>query len=291
MDQAKELRSLINNAQNTNFKNKLNARVITVSSGKGGVGKSSFSTNLAIYLSSLGKRVLIIDADFGLANIEVLLGVRPKYNFYHMLKGEKNISEIIVNTDYGIKLISGGNGLKELSSVNNSEVKYFIEQFEYIDKIADIIIVDTGAGISSNVTNFLMASDENIIVTTPEPTSFTDAYTLIKIMKEQNKVIDKINVVINKADDKYEAERIFTKLSHVCQKFLGISIQNLGYIQSDLALIKAIKQQKPAIISFPESDFSIAIKSIGDRLLNQDNQVQNDGIKSFMKRLMGIFNK
>lgn len=291
MDQAKELRSLINNAQNTNFKNKLNARVITVSSGKGGVGKSSFSTNLAIYLSSLGKRVLIIDADFGLANIEVLLGVRPKYNFYHMLKGEKNISEIIVDTDYGIKLISGGNGLKELSSVNNSEVKYFIEQFEYIDKIADIIIVDTGAGISSNVTNFLMASDENIIVTTPEPTSFTDAYTLIKIMKEQNKVIDKINVVINKADDKYEAERIFTKLSHVCQKFLGINIQNLGYIQSDLALIKAVKQQKPAIISFPESDFSISIKTIGDRLLNQDNQLKNDGIKSFMKRLMGIFNK
>ena len=291
MDQAKELRSLINNAQNTNFKNKLNARVITVSSGKGGVGKSSFSTNLAIYLSSLGKRVLIIDADFGLANIEVLLGVRPKYNFYHMLKGEKNISEIIVDTDYGIKLISGGNGLKELSSVNNSEVKYFIEQFEYIDKIADIIIVDTGAGISSNVTNFLMASDESIIVTTPEPTSFTDAYTLIKIMKEQNEVIDKINVVINKADDKYEAERIFTKLSHVCQKFLGINIQNLGYIQSDLALIKAVKQQKPAIISFPESDFSISIKTIGDRLLNQDNQLKNDGIKSFMKRLMGIFNK
>ena len=291
MDQAKELRSLINNAQNTNFKNKLNARVITVSSGKGGVGKSSFSTNLAIYLSSLGKRVLIIDADFGLANIEVLLGVRPKYNFYHMLKGEKNISEIIVDTDYGIKLISGGNGLKELSSVNNSEVKYFIEQFEYIDKIADIIIVDTGAGISSNVTNFIMASDESIIVTTPEPTSFTDAYTLIKIMKEQNEVIDKINVVINKADDKYEAERIFTKLSHVCQKFLGINIQNLGYIQSDLALIKAVKQQKPAIISFPESDFSISIKTIGDRLLNQDNQLKNDGIKSFMKRLMGIFNK
>ena len=213
MDQAKELRNLINNSQSINLKNNLNSRVITISSGKGGVGKSNFSVNLAIYLSSLNKRVLVIDADFGLANIEVLLGTRPQYTFYHMLKGEKNISEIIVDTKYGIKFISGGNGLKELSNVNSTEVKYFIEQFEYLDKIADIIIVDTGAGISPSVTNFIMASDENIIVTTPEPTSFTDAYTLIKVIKEQNKVINRINIVVNKADDKYEADRIFSKIS------------------------------------------------------------------------------
>ncbi len=291
MDQAKELRNLINNVQNTNLKNTLNSRVITISSGKGGVGKSSFSVNLAIYLASLKKRVLIIDADFGLANIEVLLGIRPKYNFYHMLKGEKNISEIVVDTNYGIKFISGGNGLKELSNVNSTEIKYFIEQFEYLDKIADIIIVDTGAGISPNVTNFLMASDENIIVTTPEPTSFTDAYTLIKIIKEQNRAIDKLNIVINKADDKYEADRIFTKISHVCNKFLGINIKNLGYIPSDIALIKAIKQQKPAILSFPNSDFAMAIKSIGNRLINEEQVIDNSGIKNFMQKLMSVFNK
>ncbi|WP_250278438.1 MinD/ParA family protein [[Clostridium] colinum] len=291
MDQAKELRSLINNVQNINLKNTLNSRVLTISSGKGGVGKSSFSVNLAIYLSSLNKRVLIIDADFGLANIEVLLGVRPKYNFYHMLKGEKNISEIIVDTDYGIKLISGGNGLKELSNVNSTEIKYFIEQFEYLDKIADIIIIDTGAGISPNVTNFLMASDENIIVTTPEPTSFTDAYTLIKIIKEQNKAIDKIGIVINKADDKYEADRIFTKLDHVCNKFLGINIENMGYIATDVALIKAVKQQQPAILSFPNSDFSKSIKIIGNRIVDENQVVSNEGIKSFIQRLTRIFNK
>ncbi len=291
MDQAKELRNLINNSQNFNIKNNLNARVITISSGKGGVGKSSFSVNLAIYLASLKKRVLIIDADFGLANIEVLLGIRPKYNFYHMIKGERNISEIVVDTDYGIKFISGGNGLRELSSINSTEIKYFIEQFEYLDKIADIIIIDTGAGISPSVTNFLMASDENIIVTTPEPTSFTDAYTLIKVMKEQNKFIDKLNIVINKADDKYEADRIFTKISYVCNKFLAINIQNIGYIPSDMALIKAIKQQKPAILAFPESDFSKAIREIGNRLLNEQQMSNNDGIKSFMQKLMRIFNK
>lgn len=291
MDQAKELRNLINNSQSINLKNNLNSRVITISSGKGGVGKSNFSVNLAIYLSSLNKRVLVIDADFGLANIEVLLGTRPQYTFYHMLKGEKNISEIIVDTKYGIKFISGGNGLKELSNINSTEVKYFIEQFEYLDKIADIIIVDTGAGISPSVTNFIMASDENIIVTTPEPTSFTDAYTLIKVIKEQNKVINRINIVVNKADDKYEADRIFSKISHVCNKFLGITIENIGYIPSDIALIKAIKQQKPVILSFPDSEFSKAIKNIGNRIVNEEQNVKNEGIKNFMQKLTRIFNR
>ena len=291
MDQAKELRNLINNSQSINLKNNLNSRVITISSGKGGVGKSNFSVNLAIYLSSLNKRVLVIDADFGLANIEVLLGTRPEYTFYHILKGEKNISEIIVDTNYGIKFISGGNGLKELSNVNSIEVKYFIEQFEYLDKIADIIIVDTGAGISPSVTNFIMASDENIIVTTPEPTSFTDAYTLIKVIKEQNKVINRINIVVNKADDKYEADRIFLKISHVCNKFLGINIENIGYIPSDIALIKAIKQQKPVILSFPDSEFSKAIKNIGNRIVNEEQNVKNEGIKNFMQKLTRIFNR
>ena len=291
MDQAKELRNLINNSQSINLKNNLNSRVITISSGKGGVGKSNFSVNLAIYLSSLNKRVLVIDADFGLANIEVLLGTRPQYTFYHMLKGEKNISEIIVDTKYGIKFISGGNGLKELSNVNSTEVKYFIEQFEYLDKIADIIIVDTGAGISPSVTNFIMASDENIIVTTPEPTSFTDAYTLIKVIKEQNKVINRINIVVNKADDKYEADRIFSKISHVCNKFLGITIENIGYIPSDIALIKAIKQQKPVILSFPDNEFSKAIKNIGNRIVNEEQNVKNEGIKNFMQKLTRIFNR
>lgn len=291
MDQAKELRSLLNNYKNTNNKNNINSRVITISSGKGGVGKSSFTINLAMYLASFNKRILVIDADFGLANIEVLLGVRPEYNFYHMLKGEKNISEIIVDTKYGIKLISGGSGLKELSNINSSEIKYFIEQFEYIDEIADIIIIDTGAGISSAVTNFLMASDENIIVTTPEPTSFTDAYTLIKIIKEQMPEMEKINVVINKTDDKYEAERIYSKIAHVCKKFLSIDVINLGDIPLDTNLVRAVKQQKPAIISFPESYYSIAIKEIGKRILNENYIEQSSGAKTFMQRLISIFGK
>lgn len=291
MDQANQLRAMINSKDSIS-KNKLNSRVITISSGKGGVGKSNFTINLAIYLASLKKRVVVIDADFGLANIEVLLGIRPEYNFYHIIKAQKTISEVMVDTKFGIKFISGGNGLKELSSINNNEIKYFIEQFDYIDKITDIIIIDTGAGISKSVTNFIMASDETIIITSPEPTSFTDAYTLIKIIKEQNKNLKNLKLVINKADDKTESEKIFYKLQNVSNKFLDLELENLGYIPTDLNLVKAVKEQKPAILSYPQSDFSKSIRNIGNNLLNT-NQYVNDkeGIKGFMKRLVNIFGK
>lgn len=291
MDQAKQLRDLMSNSNSIN-KNSLSSRVITISSGKGGVGKTNFSINLAIYLASLKKRVVVIDADFGLANVEVLLGSRPIYNFYHIIKGEKSISEVMVDTKYGIKFISGGNGLKELSNINNTEIKYFIEQFDYLDKIFDIIIIDTGAGISRSVTNFIMASDESIIVTTPEPTAFTDAYTLIKIIKEQNKDINSLKLVVNKADDKNEADRLFNKMYNISNKFLNIELENIGYIPSDLDLIKAVKQQKPAILLYPESQFSKSIKNIGNNILNQNFDDHNkEGIKGFMKKLINIFGK
>ncbi len=288
MDQAKELRDLINKAP-SGFQSNINARVITISSGKGGVGKSNFSLNLAIYLSSLNQRVLLIDADFGLANIEVLLNVRPQYNFYHIIKGQKNIMEVMIDTPYGIKFISGGNGLPELANITNTETKYFIDQFAQLDKIADIIIIDTGAGISKSVTNFLMASDEPIILTTPEPTSFTDAYTLIKIIKEQNNEIDKLKMVINKCDDKYEGEKIFVRLSTVIRKFLGIEVEYMGYIPLDIDLVRAVKQQKPAILAFRDSDYSKAIINIGNTIMNKPVVQNDEGVKGFMKKLINIF--
>lgn len=291
MDQANQLRYLMNNSK-PKIKKTINARVMTVSSGKGGVGKSNFSINLAIYFASLKKRVVVIDADFGLANIEVLLGIRPEYSFYHMLSGEKNMAEVMVDTKYGIKLISGGSGFKELSNLNNNEINLFIEQLDYIDKIADIIIIDTGAGISKSVTNFIAASDETIIVTTPEPTSFIDAYTLIKVIKENNSEIEKLKLVINKVDDKYEAERVFNKIYNVADKFLNIEIENTGYVLSDSYLLRAVKNQNPAILSYPNSDFSNSIKKIGDRLIkDKESEFTNQGITSFMEKFIKIFKK
>lgn len=291
MDQAKELRTMINNAK-PSIKDSLSAKVITISSGKGGVGKTNFSANLAIHLANRQKRVVIIDADFGLADIEILLGVCPQYNFYHILKSKKTISEVIMDTKFGIKFISGGSGLQELANITSQEIKHFIEQFEYIDKMADIIIIDTGAGISTSVTSFIKAANEPIIITTPEPTSFIDAYTLIKIIKEQNDTLDSIKIIVNKADDMYEADRVFRKIEYVCQKFLNIKIEKVGHILSDTSLVKAVKKQVPVILSYPDSDFSKSIKEIGDKIISEPTNLHGEnGIKGFVKRLLKNFNK
>lgn len=291
MDQAKELRTMINNTK-PSIKDSLSAKVITISSGKGGVGKTNFSANLAIHLANRQKRVVIIDADFGLADIEILLGVCPQYNFYHILKSKKTISEVIMDTKFGIKFISGGSGLQELANITSQEIKHFIEQFEYIDKMADIIIIDTGAGISTSVTSFIKAANEPIIITTPEPTSFIDAYTLIKIIKEQNDTLDSIKIIVNKADDMYEADRVFRKIEYVCQKFLNIKIEKVGHILSDTSLVKAVKKQVPVILSYPDSDFSKSIKEIGDKIISEPTNLHGEnGIKGFVKRLLKNFNK
>lgn len=297
MDQANELRNLILKTQNNLIKQeKLNAKVITITSGKGGVGKSNISLNLALYLKSMNKRVLIIDADFGLSNIEVLFGVRPKYSFYDIIKGERHISEVITETNFGIKLISGGSGLKELSNLKESQINNFIKQFEYIDDMFDIIIIDTGAGISTNVTNFVKASDIVLLIVTPEPTSFTDAYSVIKVISMENDLLPQIKLIVNKVEHLIEANIVFEKLSNVSEKFLNIDIYNLGYINLDFNLIKAVKKQIPAIIFFPQTSFSQDIRKIGDKLFKEifrqnDTVKQQDGAKGFIKKLMKILKR
>ena len=303
MDQANELRKLMaeihrQNAQQRAFASRT-SKVITITSGKGGVGKSNFSLNLSLYLSSIGKKVIIIDADFGCANIEVLFGVRPEYSFHHIVKGEKNISEVIIDTKFGIKFISGGSGFKDLSNLTEREVNYFIEQFEYLDNLFDIIIVDTGSGISRNVTNFAKASDEVIIVTTPEPTSFTDAYAFMKVIATSEVQIPTMQLVVNKTEDYFEAINIYNKLSSASLKFLNIKLENLGYIPLDDNLVRAVKRQEPVILQYPDSKFSEAIKRIGQKLLDQHLSYENDqntiansgGVKNFMKKLVNIFSK
>ncbi len=180
--------------------------------------------------------------------------------------------------------------LINITDITTMELKYFIEQFANLDELADIIIIDTGAGISKNVTSFINDTNETIIVTTPEPTSFTDAYTLIKVIKEKNKNIDNINIVINKAENRLESMKVFNKLQNVSKNFLNLNLKNLGYIPSDNNLIKSVKKQKPAIINFPNSDFSKSIESIGSKLLNTED-LKNDGIKLFMKKFINIFEK
>ncbi len=292
MDQANKLRSMLENKDVDNRPFHINSRVIAITSGKGGVGKTNFAVNLAIHFSKMNKKVIIIDADFGLANIEVLFGIIPRYTLADVLRGTKDIQEVLTQGPMGIQFISGGSGLKELSDVTDQQMHYFINKFEYLDSVSDIILVDTGAGISKSVINFVKASAETIIVTTPEPTSITDAYALIKTVKEEKSQMPDFKIVVNRVENTEEGLEIFEKLNKASSKFLGITLENLGYVPYDNFLVKAVKRQQPAIICYPNCNFSRSLDSIGDQLMHvaPDKARNNVGIKGFMRRLSNIFN-
>lgn len=290
MDQANSLRSILDTKNK--FKQNLSSRVITVTSGKGGVGKTNFTVNLALSLQKHNARVLILDADLGLANIEILLGVSPKLGLMDIFTSNYKINEVVSSSSYGVNFISGGSGLSELANLRQSHLRHIIESLVYLDDIADIILIDTGAGISDTVLNFVKASQEVIVITAPEPTSITDAYSLIKTAKEQMSSSTKFSVVVNRTENKSEGEVVFRNLSKVSQRFLDIQLLYLGAIPHDNNLIKSVKQQKPAIVLYPNSSFSKEIENIATRILNKNNEIKaNDqigGMKGFVKRLAGI---
>jgi flagellar biosynthesis protein FlhG len=299
MDQAEKLRQAIDNLKlrqataKTDIKLpkvKRSARVITVTSGKGGVGKTNVTINLAIALSEQGYRVVILDADFGLANIDVLFGIIPKYTLLHVIKNEKNILEVLSDGPMNTKFISGGSGVEDLVELDRQEVMKFVENMALLDKIADIIIVDTGAGLSENVMSFVMAADEVLLITTPEPTSITDAYALIKMMSNRDKS-KKIRLIVNRTESSNEANDVLNKLVLVADKFLGITLIPTGFIMNDDAVIKAVKQQKPFFISYPKSQAARNIREISARLIDKSGttDVQNNsGIRGFLNKLVGL---
>ncbi len=301
-DQAEKLRQIIDNlkmrqaATQANFLNsvkKKNARVITVTSGKGGVGKTNVTINLAIAMSEMGLKVIILDADFGLANIDVLFGIIPKYTLVDVINNRKNILEILCDgPNNNIKFISGGSGVEELVKLEKSQIERFVENISLLDKLADIIIIDTGAGLSDSVMSFVMAADEVLLVTTPEPTSITDAYALIKMVSNRDK--DKIiKVIVNRAESVNEANDILGKLSLVAEKFLSLRIHHLGYILNDELVVKAVKMQQPFSLVFPKSHAAKYIREVSKKLIDvEEGQTSNanTGIKSFVTRLVHFLN-
>lgn len=299
MDQADKLRQVIDDLKLKHTANKLltpaipvkrSARVITVTSGKGGVGKTNITINLAIALSEQGLRVIILDADFGLANIDVLFGIIPRYTLLDVIKNEKNILEILSDGPKNIKFISGGSGVEDLVKLDKEQILKFVENMALLDKLAEIIIIDTGAGLSENVMSFIMAADEVLLVTTPEPTSITDAYALVKMVSNRDKT-KKMRVIVNRADNIVEADDIMNKLILVAKKFLGIVLEPAGYILHDDAVVKAVKRQEPFLISFPKSQAARNIKEISSNLIENGRNVemlQSPGIRGFLNKLVGL---
>lgn len=271
MDQAEKLRSMVKSQEETvKEPAKRLARVITVTSGKGGVGKSSLAINLALQFRKKGKSVIIFDADFGLANIEVMFGAIPKYNLADMIFRGKGFKDIIVEGPEGIGFISGGSGINGLGNMNREQVQYLVYKLKELETLADVIIIDTGAGISDSVLEFVAASGEVVLVTTPEPTSITDSYALLKALNARESFdaeICKIKVVANRVLNYEEGKNLFSKLEVVVTKFLKINLAFLGVIPMDMNMSKAIMQQKPISIAYPNSAGAKSVERIADGLL------------------------
>ncbi|PYG89839.1 flagellar biosynthesis protein FlhG [Ruminiclostridium sufflavum DSM 19573] len=304
IDQAEKLRNIVNNikkeandisSQNINHTTenigRRHAKVITITSGKGGVGKTSVTVNLAIALSQKGYRVVIIDADLGLSNIDVVFGIVPKYSLLDLINCNKGILDILCEGPNNIKFISGGSGVQELINLDKNSLESFIANMSLLDHIADYILVDTGAGLSDTVMDFVISAEEVILVVTPEPTSITDAYAVVKTVSRIKKDCN-INVLINRADSENEAKNVYNNFSAVAERFLSMKLNAIGYLPYDHSFTKSVKLQKPYILNYPKSNTSKLIKDIADIFIKnnlEQTSVEQLGIKGFINRFVGLF--
>lgn len=283
MDQAANLRRLVvenNTARRT--------KTIAITSGKGGVGKTSIAVSLAIALAKRNYSITLLDADLGLANVNVVLGIIPKYNLYHVIKGKKKLEEIIIDVPEGIKIIAGASGFHQLANLDVKQREYFIKSIAELNA-DDYMIIDTGAGISQNVLSFLVASDEVIVITTPEPTSITDAYGTIKAIAANDP--DKtVKLLVNRAQTVTEAKKVAQRVINIAGQFLNIKVDNLGFIFDDLYVAKSIRNQKPFIVSYPKSKASTCVEIIADRIGNIESDIdKGTGMLSFFRRFFGHY--
>ncbi len=287
-DQASQLREL-KNAQQPQRRSL--ARVITVTSGKGGVGKSNTAINLAIQFKKMGKRVIILDADFGLANIEIMFGAVPKHNLYDLIYQGMNIKDIITWGPNDVGFISGGSGIAGMAGLGRDHLVYIIQNLAELDALTDVIIVDTGAGIADAVLEFLVASGEILLVTTPEPTSITDSYSLLKALSRHDRFspeATQIKVISNRVDTEEEGKNLYSKLKMVVDRYLKIPISYLGSVPQDNALSKAVMQQMPVSIQDPAAPSAIAYERLAEHLLDKSvsETIPKRGMAAFFSHII-----
>ena len=277
MDQAESLRKLVSQ------KNKIKrSRVITITGGKGGIGKTCISVNLSLGLKKLGYNVTIIDADLGFSNVEIELGVTSKYTLLDVLYNNKMITEVISEGPLGIKYISSGG---DFNLINEGvDLSLFLNNIKILDYYSDFIIIDTGAGLNNVVSNFLKAADEVLLIVTPEPTSIMDAYTLIKysLVGEDKK----INVLINKVKNFNEYKKIYERFEAVVKNYLGVPLIDLGYLENDEKMMECIIEQHPIVLKYENSKTSKRILQIAAQIANQPPPIENKGLWGIFSRLI-----
>ena len=266
------------------------ARVVAITSGKGGVGKTNFSSNLAITLAARGQRVILVDADLGLANVHVVLGIVPRFHLEHVMQGEKTLKEVLYPGPGGIHIIGGGSGLTELANLDEARRSRFIQSLSELDSLADVVLLDTGAGLSHNVMSFLCAVDEVIVVTTPEPTAITDAYATIKVLSQENPRAQQ-RLVINMAQSEADAQAVAQRLQGIARRFLNRDLDCLGYLPHDAAVSRAVRAQQPFTLFQPNAPAARAIVQIAARLGYDEPPVSTSaaGVNGLLTRMQRFF--
>jgi flagellar biosynthesis protein FlhG len=261
-------------------------RVVAVSSGKGGVGKTNISVNLALAMINEGKKVMLLDADMGLANIDVLLGVHPTYNLSHVLNGERSLEEIIVSGPQGLHIVPGSSGIQAMAELSSNEHAGLIHAFSELNYDLDVLIVDTAAGISGNVVSFSRAAQEVIIILCDEPTSLTDAYALIKLLNRDYQV-NRFHILTNMVNSMQEGRSLFNKLVAVTDRYLDVAMDFMGAVPNDEYLKKAVQKQRAVIEAYPRSKSAMAFKKLAQKADNWPMPASAGGhLEFFVERLI-----
>jgi len=262
------------------------ARIITITSGKGGVGKTSISVNLALQLSSSGYRVCLFDADLGLANVNILLGLYPEYNLEDVVSNGKSLKDIVIKDYHGIDIIPGSSGVEKIANLEPDQIDELIKSFSELDEY-DFIIFDTSSGVTKNVISFCVASSEVILVITTEPTSLTDAYALLKILA-MNGFDNSVMVIVNQSRNVKVTKVIYNRFRGTVQKYLPIKILPLGTVAHDPNVTEAVQVQQPFVTLFPDTLASKCVDNISKQLvLRQPEDVPTDSLESFFERFLG----
>lgn len=281
-DQASRLRQLVGKSAGAESPAFKRAKVIAVTSGKGGVGKTNVAANLAISIAALGQRVGVVDADYALANIDILLGFSPRYTIEHVLSGERAVGEIIVEGPGGIRVVPATSGIQDLSNLNAEQQNKLFNALQVIEKHFQHLLIDTAAGISDNVINILRSSAEVLVVTNPEPPAFVDSYALIKHLLSVQRDVP-VKIIVNSVSDEAEALGIFDRIASTLHRFQGVKVRYLGYVLEDECVRKAVKRQRPFVLQYPSGPASRCIAALARKVL--DGREAESPREGFWQRL------